>query len=273
MSTPTTGQIPAGWYQDPTTPGQNRWWNGAEWTSDIQAVPQQQPPAPTPGTWMPSPSPAPVSAPPVYQQATPASQTAPAGGWQRTDAYRIGNEGADLASGKNTPATTGLTFGIISLAGVPIAFILGLVFSIKGLGRSKRYALAGHDAVGHTKSIWGIVLSSIGAVIGLILFVSVVNNPSGLQDGADKARSDHAVPDQAVADTSGTYLGTDLAADVTRVLLANGSTATDVTCADTVKVDVGVITDCKATLDGTAMGIRVTWDDAKGHFTLKEQAL
>jgi Protein of unknown function (DUF2510)/Domain of unknown function (DUF4333) len=268
MSTPTTGQIPAGWYQDPTTPGQNRWWNGAEWTSDIQAVPQQQPPAPTPGTWMPSPSPAPVSAPPVYQQATPASQTAPAGGWQRTDAYRIGNEGADLASGKNTPATVGLTFGIISLAAVPIACILGLVFSIKGLRRSKRYALSGHDSIGRKKSIWGIVLSSIGTVIAVLILISLVNNSSGVQAGIDKARSDHAA-----ADTGGTYLGTDLAADVTRALTANGATVTDVTCADTAKVAAGVITDCKATVNGTPTGIRVTWDDAKGHFTTMEQAL
>ena len=28
-------EVPAGWYADPLTPGQMRYWNGREWTQDV----------------------------------------------------------------------------------------------------------------------------------------------------------------------------------------------------------------------------------------------
>ena len=159
-------------------------------------------------------------------------------------------------SGRNTPATTGLTFGILALVGVPIACILGLVFSIQGLSRSKPDALAGRAGVGRTKSIWGIALSVTGALVWTIIAVAVIAGQ--VADHAD--------------DLSGTYRGTFLAADVTQALIKNGNTVTDVTCPDTPRVDAGVITECLATLDGKPTGIRVTWDDAAGNFTLSEHA-
>lgn len=263
MSTPTTGQLPAGWYPDPSTPGQERWWDSAAWTSDVKPFPQPPLAEPEFGGQVFSPSSVTATVPPTQR-------TAPVSRWQGTDAGRLADAGADLASGKNTPATAGLTFGIISLFGGPIASILGLVFSIKGLARSKNYAPAGSDGIGHTKSIWGIVLSSVGIVVWVGIAIAALGS-SGVQDGAGVPDGSNEVGDSPVADVS--YLGVDLAADVTRALTSNGTVVTEVTCADTTAMAAGIITDCKGTVAGTPTGIRVTFDDAEGHFTLSEQAL
>ncbi|MFF2026540.1 DUF2510 domain-containing protein [Streptomyces sp. NPDC058171] len=40
-----TTQVPAGWHPDPTDPNLIRYWDGTQWTADVQ---QKPPPAPTP---------------------------------------------------------------------------------------------------------------------------------------------------------------------------------------------------------------------------------
>ena len=70
------------------------------------------------------------------------------------------------------------------------------------------------------------------------------------------------------------YKGSDLQTDVTRTLHDNGiSGDLSVTCPDVPKVAKGEIADCRAALNGTTSGIRVTFDDDKGHFTVQEQSL
>lgn len=34
----TTGLPPAGWHDDPTSPGQLRYWDGTQWTEQVQTV-------------------------------------------------------------------------------------------------------------------------------------------------------------------------------------------------------------------------------------------
>jgi|GEM_PF-6181813 hypothetical protein len=38
MMTPHPANAPAGWYPDPTGTGDNRWWNGVEWTNNLGSL-------------------------------------------------------------------------------------------------------------------------------------------------------------------------------------------------------------------------------------------
>ena len=74
-----TGGTPAGWYYAPgDTEGKQRYWDGAQWIGEPQAVPQQPAPAPTP-----DPTPAPTPDLDQNVQFQPRQQSAPpAGGFQ-----------------------------------------------------------------------------------------------------------------------------------------------------------------------------------------------
>lgn len=50
-----------GWYADPSTPGQQRYWDGTQWTENTAPLPQAAPPTPPPGY---APTPPPGYAPP-----------------------------------------------------------------------------------------------------------------------------------------------------------------------------------------------------------------
>lgn len=69
-----------------------------------------------------------------------------------------------------------------------------------------------------------------------------------------------------------TIAGADLAADVRHALEQNGGKPDDVTCEDATKVQRGAIVDCTASSQGETAGIRVTFDDDEGHFTVTAQA-
>ncbi|MEM9563095.1 MAG: DUF2510 domain-containing protein, partial [Actinomycetota bacterium] len=83
-----TGNPPAGWYHDPSAPEQQRWWDGATWTSSIRPLRDTPPPAlppPTadPNPFDPSPFAASVGAAPTgtpAQQQTPGQPGTPATG-------------------------------------------------------------------------------------------------------------------------------------------------------------------------------------------------
>ncbi|WP_406281581.1 DUF2510 domain-containing protein [Embleya sp. NBC_00896] len=45
-----TASIPPGWYEDPSSPGSERWWDGAQWTASTRARGQGEIPPPPVGT-------------------------------------------------------------------------------------------------------------------------------------------------------------------------------------------------------------------------------
>lgn len=69
MTTPSDGTTPAGWYPDPNIGGQQRYWDGQQWTESTAAVSPAAPPAPVPYV-PPTPPVLPVSpqSPPSYGQ-------------------------------------------------------------------------------------------------------------------------------------------------------------------------------------------------------------
>lgn len=78
-----TMTTPAGWYDDPMTPGGKRYWDGMQWTEHVQA-----PPAPVPG--------APPPAPDPYAQPAPFAPS-PVGGFNPNPS---GVEGGPTFDGK-----------------------------------------------------------------------------------------------------------------------------------------------------------------------------
>lgn len=73
-----TGQPPAGWYDDPSTPGQQRWWDGSQWTAHLQPRYEAPPPPPAPSASPPPPS-GPNHGQPQYLTGAPATPMSPLG--------------------------------------------------------------------------------------------------------------------------------------------------------------------------------------------------
>lgn len=74
---------------------------------------------------------------------------------------------------RNTLATVGLTFGVLSFIIPGVAGLVGLVTSALGLTRSSRFKREEGVALGRGKSVAGIVLSVVGsaASIGAVIFL------------------------------------------------------------------------------------------------------
>jgi hypothetical protein len=87
-----------------------------------------------------------------------------------------GPVGVVLETAKNTPATTSLVLGIVSIVTslLFVPAVLGITLGIVGLNRAGRSA----PPVGRGKAITGIVLSAVGLVLG----ISLVNAISGGDD-------------------------------------------------------------------------------------------
>jgi hypothetical protein len=90
-----------------------------------------------------------------------------------------GPVGVLLETAKNTPATTSLVLGIVSIVSIVTSLffvpaVLGITFGIVGLNRAGRSA----SPVGRGKAITGTVLSAVGLVLG----ISLVNAIPGGDD-------------------------------------------------------------------------------------------
>jgi hypothetical protein len=197
VTTPTTGNPPAGWYTDPADPAGQRWFDGAGWTTHVQAPPPPVAPAPAvPSPYLPAAFPsAPATSPdgasrfgsagyapeqsygfepagfPTQQAAAPTTGT----GWiQPVENHYLVNPSGDVARGKNTPARVALVVSILAMLGVPIAAIAGICFAVVGLKRATTLESFGQAPKGRTQARWALALSIIGAVLSVFLIVNAV---------------------------------------------------------------------------------------------------
>ncbi len=153
MSTSTTSQIPPGWYPNQTEPGQERWWDGDTWTSDVRAA-RQSPDVPAPGSWMSSPPQAPVS---VGMSAMTPYSGAPTG---------IAMHGTGFA-------VTSMILGILALVFSFIPFVNALTFPLAvvalplgGIAMTKKYQ-------GHGMAITCVVTAVLSVVIVIAMIASL----------------------------------------------------------------------------------------------------
>jgi len=126
---------------------------------------------------------------------------------------------------RNSAATASLTFGVLSFVIPVVAGLLGLVFGVVGVMRSRGFAADGEGPVGRTKSFAGIALSIIGSAvsIALVLFVlpGIINPTSDgaaagstTEDGSSIVAAAPATPNGGISLAEGdlatiTFPGTD----------------------------------------------------------------
>ena len=156
---------PAGWYPDPDGSGQSRWWNGQSWTEHFAPlVPDTVVSTSTNTVEDPAPPRETLSAPmapaPVAEKVT-----------LKGPGYNPYKPGRDLAARKNTLATNGLVFGILSLLLNPFLLIgIGaILWGSFGLARANRWEREGNVPIGRKRAIWGIVLGAAGTLFSMSL--------------------------------------------------------------------------------------------------------
>ena len=123
MSDASTGGTPAGWYEDGVTAGQERYWDGTQWTDQFRPLAPPVPPAPPAPPAEPAAPAAPAA--PAYS-AAPGAQAAPA-----AQAYPAYQPAAARTPGKGLSkgAIIGIVVGAVA---VIAAIILILGFTVWG---------------------------------------------------------------------------------------------------------------------------------------------
>lgn len=249
---------PPAWYPDPTTPGQERWWDGRTFTEHVR--PAAAPVAvgvPNAAWSQGGPGAAPVygyaASVPVYPAPGYAAGPAPLRPTQAprglfADVQRQADIRADLASGKNSHANLGFIFALLSVVGFALGWIIGIVFGILGLRRARQYADAGYPAIGRTKAIWALALSGVGiAVTSLVVYSSI----QAQQPGLTSAQVERVVTSQLAEQTG---------------------VAAEVECPTASGLGTGDRFTCTATEPGgVAHVIEVTVHDDAGAFTWRGQ--
>ena len=163
---------PAGWYPDPDGSGQSRWWNGQSWTEHFVPLVTADTVASPPTNSMSDlessgPQAGPIPTPPVQGALAPVAEKVTLNG----RGYNPYNPGRDLAARKNTLATNGLVFGILSLLLNPFLLIgIGaILWGSFGLARANRWEREGNAPIGRKRAIWGVVLGAVGTLFTMSL--------------------------------------------------------------------------------------------------------
>lgn len=277
VTTPTTGNPPAGWYADPSDAAMQRWYDGTGWTTHVQPVPA---PAPAPAATPPAPQYG-YTAPPASQYGYTATAapsqygyTAPAAttGWvQPIDNHYLANPSGDLASGKNTPARVALVVSILGMLGVPIAAVAGIVLSIIGLKRARGLADAGWAPKGRAMARWALVLSCIGLVTSSLLAFNYVRDTL---DAATVAppRSAPVVPSAPAAPAApadpGSAQSTAIETEIVAGIAAQAGVTVTVECPSEIPTDAGAMFMCVATdAAGATSPVTVNVTDDQGGWT------
>jgi hypothetical protein len=290
VTTPTTGNPPAGWYTDPADPAGQRWFDGAGWTEHVQAPPPPAPPAPpvVPTPYTPdngfaglptasAPSSFGLSAPdPRFGAAAtdprfgavapdarfgavapdarfgPAAPAAGTGWIQPVENHYLVNTAANLDDGKNTPARVALVVSILAMLGVPIAGIAGIVLAVIGLKRAARLEAAGWEPKGRGRARWAMGLSIVGLVISSLLVANAVRG----------VLADAEVPVTSTLDVRA--METEIAAGVA----AQAGVTVTVQCPDTVDTGAPTTFQCVAVDQaGASTTVDVQVLDAAGGWT------
>jgi hypothetical protein len=162
----------AGWYPDPDSAAQDRWWDGATWSEHRRA--HAEPVAATPEPVAATPAPlAPATSPYAVPAASPYGGGVPLGYAPVVSTPPV----------KNTMAIVALVIGIL---GVPLIFVGFSFFSILigvaggiiatvAFGRARRMIAAGlEESARRSLSIAGIVIGFGGALGALVWTVLVI---------------------------------------------------------------------------------------------------
>jgi hypothetical protein len=122
---PAQATVAPGWYADPMTPGQARWWSGLDWTHHVQPLPAIARSAMAEESW------GPVNL---------------------------------LVPRQRTMAVRALVWGIVAVVIDPLLApsILAIVYGVIALGRSRQLTAQGQLPVGRRRAIAGIVLGAVG---------------------------------------------------------------------------------------------------------------
>ena len=281
MTDGTTGLPPAGWYADPATQGQERWWGGSEWTSHTRPIEVVVAPAPPQFA---SQTQQYASETPAWMAPAAALTPTTAASWQgggsvepyafagTTSSGRTANTAYYSAPPTNPLAMWGFLLSFIG------AYLLGLIFSILALKKARGFEYEGQPPVGRVLARWGLGIGIAGMVIciaalAIIGPAYITAIQSGVLSGAGSPivtesplPEDDFVGDEEFVDPTGGRDPNPARAMEDGIVdlapQAFGVEASSVTCPETISEEPGSVVHCTLVLeDGREITVTTTYSE------------